>query len=116
MTRNCQIQQDINKTRTCKGAKCCNQEYSLFSDMTHIRSVTRNCQIQQDMCKGAKCCNEDGVYPSCEYKYRDDRCNDNNPEEHFKLDKTDDGGTGDGNTIIPSSILMSVLYIVHVLK
>ena len=72
--------------------------------MTHIRSVTRSCQPQQEICEGQKCCSLDGVYKACEFKCRDDLCNDNNPEEHFRSGQTsDDGGGGGGGANIVTS-------------
>ena len=82
--------------------------YISFSDMTHIRSVTRSCQPQQEICAGQKCCNLDGVYKSCEYKCRDDLCNDNNPEEHFRS-SNDDGGGGSGANIVMSYVWILIL-------
>ena len=69
--------------------------------MTHIRSVTRSCQAQQDICSGTKCCNEAGVYQSCEYKCRDELCNDNNPEEHFRSpgSPTSPGGAAERSVV-----------------
>lgn len=99
---------------SCTAPYQCVTRVSLSQGKTHIRSVTRTCLPQDPLCSGERCCNENGVYPTCEHKCREDMCNNRNAEEWLSQGNSS-GAVGVHNfvvkNILPFLAFLSVKFI-----
>lgn len=65
--------------------RCSNRSiFAAISDMTHVRSLDRNCVPPADFCSGETCCDMAGTYPSCRHSCRENMCNNRTAETWLK--------------------------------